>query len=229
MGDDGQELGLRTVELLEVGVSAPLRFERFGQLVLSLANPGHVLDHQQHVLGFPALVRDRGRRHLQPQPTPAACRRPHLHAAAIAQTGKERGEARPTGCEVIGAQQLGPGLCAQRLEVVLEHLQQRGVGLKQVAFCADAGDPDGRVLEDRPMVGLAALQGLGRLGAPDELTDLRADSGQHGHDRVVDSLRMPGEECDHAIDVATGDHGERDSLGEACMPGGRAEGRLRLR
>src|SRR5207237_873921 len=50
---------------------------------------------------------------------------------------------------------------------------------------ADARDPDGRALEDRAVVGLAALQRDRRLRAVDELADLGTGHREHGHDLAV--------------------------------------------
>ena len=149
-------------------------------------------------------VRYRRSRHLEPQPPPIACGGADLHAAPVADASEQRREIRPAGREVVRALQLGPRVRAQRLNVVHEHLQQRRVAFDQFALGADARDPDGRALEDRAVVGLAALQRDRRLRAVDELADLGTGHREHGHDLAVDVWPSSSEQHQETADGAPG-------------------------
>src|SRR5579859_6549999 len=124
------------------------------------------------MLRAPARIRDRRRGQLQPKPLAATCGRPDLNATHIADTTPEQWRLVLTrGGVVICPPQLRPSALTDRVDVVLEHVQQGGVGFDEFEVAADSRDANRRALVNRTVVGLAASKGLRNFAAPDELAD----------------------------------------------------------
>src|SRR6266852_3066650 len=213
--DDGEELGLRAVQLFERGVGAALRVERLGEPVLGLADGGDVLDHHEHVLRAAARVGDGGRGHLQPQPAAAARRGADLDAALVGYAGQKRREPRAARGLVVRAEQVGPCLRTHRLDVVLEHSEEGGVPLEQLPVAAHARDSDWRSFVDGAMVRLASAQSLGGLRALDELPDFDARRRKHGHEVVLGMPDAAPEQLDDADRVSPADDRKGDGGAQA--------------
>src|SRR5713226_5493209 len=211
VADDGEKLGLGSVQLLERGEGATLGVERLGEPVLGFADGGHILNHDEHVLGTAARVGDRGGGQLEPQPASAAGGSADLDAALIGDSGQQRRQAGSAGRLVIRPKQVGPRLRAHRLHVVLQHLEERWVPLEQLAFAAHARDSDRGAFVDRTMVRLASAQRLRDRGTLDVLADLDPDGGQHGEEVGFGVPNLASQQLDDADRRSPADEGKGNS------------------
>src|SRR5207237_3822923 len=146
------------------------------------------------------------RSQLQPQPFAGAGRGADLYAAAVADAGEERRLVLARCGLVVGPKQVGPGACAHRLFVVLEHEEEGRIGFEDLSAAADSRDADRRTFVDRSVISLAPPQRLRDLCAADELADLDTRSHQHRHFIVLEPARSDLRRLDDAHRLAAGYH-----------------------